>query len=327
MALEVMKEAFSEMLQVTIATKAELQAQGVQLDRDTSPKKLTVHELFQLTYRVTGVPSDASLVLPGPDKAIGHVVIKFLQGNTISVPIALDTTIGCVQLAVATHVDYRQEEIRLIYGGTTITDTPDLPLRERGIGCNDVLCIIINPAKDSPIGGGSGTSCLYIDDDLLHPSYDYDFTGINDGGSRFMRGGYEYKRPCGWKRYALRVLGRYGQDVSWLGSTGKAGVGEWPVSYHGIQLASSTSSGANDHEKKRDRFGRGHYSSPNVQVAEKYGTKFTYSGAEYMLVLQNRVNPDTTNMIKKDRTGDIDEYWVTVNGEDIRPYGICIKKI
>lgn len=327
-SLDLIRSAFSEMLQAKIATKAELLADGVALDKPNSPVKLTVQDLFQLTYRVKGKPSDSSTILPGPDQAIGHVIIKFLQGNTFSVPIATDTTIGCVQDAVATHVDYRPEEVRLIYGGTTITDTPDLPLRERGIGCNDVLCLIITPNEDSPIGGGSGSiPSLYIDDDLLHPSYDYDFTSLNDAGSKFYRGGYEYKRPCGWRRFALKVLGKYGGDEKWLGSTGRSGVGEWPVSYHGIQLASSSGSGALDHESRRDRFGRGHYSSPNVLVAEKYGTRFSHGGMEYVMVLQNRVNSDTTTMISKDRTQDLDEYWITANGEDIRAYGICIKKI
>ena len=334
MSLEIIREAFSEMLQVKIVTKAELVAAGIRVDQQAAvpgntPQKITVQQLFQLTYRVKGTPSQSSLTLPGPDKAIGYVVIKFLQGNTISVPIAADTTVACVQLAVATHVDYSQEEVRLIYGGTTITDQPDLELRERGIAPNDVLCAIIVSTDDptSVAKPSLGSAAFYIDEDLLHPGYDFDFTHINDAGMKFMRGGYEYKRPCGWRRFALRVLGIYGGgNEQWLGSTGRAGIGEWPVSYHGMQLASGDPSGG-DHEANRDRFGRGHYSSPNVALAEKYGTKFTFDGIKYVMVLQNRINPDTMKIINKDRTRDIDEYWITLNEEDIRPYGICIKKI
>ena len=331
MALDIIRTGFQEMFQVRIATKDELVAKGVRLDQANSPKKLTIHELFQLTFRVTGVPANSTYTLPAPDKAIGFVVIRFLQGNTFSVPIAQDTTVGSVQMAVGEHLEYSREEIRLIYGGTTITDTSDVQLRERGIGPDDVLCAIVSPIAMEPDGGEAGPPSIayapfYIDNDLLHPSYDYDFTSINDTGKRFMRGGYEYKRPCGWRRYALKVLGQYGGDEKWLGSSGQAGIGEWPVSYHGIQLA-GRNSGDNDHEVRRDRFGRGHYSSPNVLVAEKYGTKFTHSGRRYVMVLQNRVNPNTTQMISKDRTGDLDEYWITANGEDIRAYGICIKQI
>ena len=47
---------------------------------------------------------------------------------------------------------------------------------------------------------------------------------------RFTRGGVEYHRPCGWMRYAIKVLGKYEDDI-WLGSNNNPN--EWPVSYHG----------------------------------------------------------------------------------------------
>lgn len=36
-----------------------------------------------------------------------------------------------------------------------------------------------------------------------------------------MRGGLEYKRPCGWRRYALKVDDKYG-DCKWLGYQGNS---------------------------------------------------------------------------------------------------------
>lgn len=45
-----------------------------------------------------------------------------------------------------------------------------------------------------------------------------------------MRGYIKYKRPCGWKRLALKVTGKYDNgDDKWLGTNKDA----WPVSYHG----------------------------------------------------------------------------------------------
>ena len=35
----------------------------------------------------------------------------------------------------------------------------------------------------------------------------YDFTGKVGNGTKHYRGGYEYQRPYGWKRYAIKVLG------------------------------------------------------------------------------------------------------------------------
>jgi ubiquitin len=70
-------------------------------------------------------------------------------------------------------------------------------------------------------------------DDLLDSKYDYDFTMINDNGKVYTRGGETYNRPCGWKRIALKVLGKYEND-DWLGLNDDKSV--WPVAYHGTNL-------------------------------------------------------------------------------------------
>ena len=105
----------------------------------------------------------------------------------------------------------------IIFNGETLSDDKtDKTLEYYGIEEDDVL--ILNSLR---LGGGDE---FYIDDDLLDPSYDYDFRGIDDRNQKFYRGGLEYKRPIGWKRYALKVNGRYEND-KWLGDT------EWAVSY------------------------------------------------------------------------------------------------
>ncbi len=314
--LQIICAGFTEMFQIPIKTKAELEPGALQ-----TATKITVNQLFELTYRVTMSPTEAMVTLPSGADSIGHVIVKFLQGDTISVPVTHNSSVGYVQRSIAAHKGLNRKAIRLIYGGTTITQDgcDDLELRERGIGPNDVISCIIG--KVDAQSGLTGMS-LYIDDDLLDPSYDYDFTGMDDGTTKHMRGGYEYKRPCGWKRFALRVLGVYG-DNAWLNS--KIG-GDWPVSYHGIQLCDQPTETSSS-EKTRLIFGKGHYSSPSVLVAQKYGTEFTFQGIKYAMVLQNRVNPKTTRMLPQKETGDLDEYWITTNAEDIRAYSICIKKI
>ena len=308
------------MFGVPIRTRAELESEGV-LKESSMATKITVSQLFELTYRVTMSPSEADVTLPSDEETIGYVVIKFLQGNTISVPIAPTSTVSDVQKAVAAHEKHPKKAIRLIFGGVMLTQDgmDDMEIRERGIGPDDVIQAIIIPVADE---NGLAGMTLYIDDDLLHPSYDYDFTNIDDGTAKHMRGGYQYKRPCGWRRFALRVLGVYGDD-KWLNSN--IG-GDWPVSYHGIQLSNQPAK-TSPNESIRDRFGKGHYSSPSVLVAQKYGTEFTFGGVKYAMVLQNRVNPKTTRMIPQAETGDLDEYWITTNAEDIRAYSICVKKV
>jgi hypothetical protein len=76
---------------------------------------------------------------------------------------------------------------------------------------------------------------------------------------------------------------------------------------------------------RRFLFGHGIYSTPDIDVAYQYATKFTHDGDEYRVVFQNRVNPKNLIRISKEDTG-VGEYWISPDGTDLRPYGICIKK-
>ena len=62
----------------------------------------------------------------------------------------------------------------------------------------------------------SGPMPLVLDDNFRDPLFDFDFSDMTDDGTAFMRGGYCYKRPYGWKRIALKVYGMY-EDNIWLG--------------------------------------------------------------------------------------------------------------
>ena len=69
----------------------------------------------------------------------------------------------------------------------------------------------------TPTLRASGPSTpLILDNSLLSPGLDYDFTKVSDEGKEFYRGGMRYYRPCGWRRIALNVEGKY-QDNAWLG--------------------------------------------------------------------------------------------------------------
>ena len=164
------------------------------------------------------------------------------------------------------------------------------------------------------------------DPSSLDPRYDYDFTNVNDAGKVFTRGGMGYVRPCGWKRCAIKVSGRF-EDLVWLGHADNSG--EWPVSYHGTGLNQAKTIAMDGYDLtkgKRFAFGHGVYSTPDIRVAEKYAVKFSYKHNQYLIVLQNRVNPATLIRISADRTG-VGEYCVSPNDRDVRPYGVCIRKL
>ncbi|EXX63926.1 ubiquitin-ribosomal 60S subunit protein L40B fusion protein [Rhizophagus irregularis DAOM 197198w] len=155
---------------------------------------------------------------------------------------------------------------------------------------------------------------LHFQSNHIAPKYDRDFTDVNDNGETFMRGDFRYKRPCGWKRFAINVLDKY-EDNIWLGADKSRQFptssvqDEWPVSYHGTaeHNCNSIARDGNFSCKKPLPFGYRFYSTPDIDVASKYAIKFTYEGDDYLVVFQNRVNPENLIRISNIETG-IGEY-------------------
>ncbi|RUS32878.1 hypothetical protein BC938DRAFT_473939 [Jimgerdemannia flammicorona] len=183
-------------------------------------------------------------------------------------------------------------------------------------------------AVPSIVGGGPGIPIVYyLSADFLHPRFDYDFTDLKDNADgNHRRGGYTYRRPCGWHRYGIRVNGKYGDD-RWLGSNPDSDE-VWPVSYHGTTkeaAASITNTGYDVSKGNRFRFGKGIYSTPLVTEASNYATLFVYNGVKYKMVLQNRVNSKGMTVNRLPERPEI-EYWVSLSDRDTRPYGVLIRR-
>uniref|UniRef100_A0AB39ACA0 ADP-ribosyl transferase 19-1 n=1 Tax=Miichthys miiuy TaxID=240162 RepID=A0AB39ACA0_MIIMI len=184
--------------------------------------------------------------------------------------------------------------------------------------------------------------------DFFHPQYDYDFTHIKDGDTKFLRGNEQYTRPCGWNRAALQVMQKYDSGDQWLGM----GKDAWPVSYSGHNMDGSlgiilTHGGSPDEEPKfldaaaaslvtGETKGRGVYSTPEIKTAEKYCKTFKskVDGKTYKVVLQNRINPE--KRVKCQR----EDIWLVYIPEgtnevqtraivqtSIRPYGLLLKQV
>ncbi|CAG8450036.1 15506_t:CDS:1 [Acaulospora morrowiae] len=219
----------------------------------------------------------------------------------------------------------------------------------------------------------SECSIGYINSSHLHPEYDRDFTEINNDRKKFFRGGKRYRRPLGWKRYALKVVDEFedytnkstfgdnniskeGDNVNnkWLGreeQRSKKHVSldnEWVVAYYGTSqykdenmadaayfMASKKQPGPKNGPKSirlsalsyffssllssgKFWFSRGVYTTPKIELAMKYATKFMYEDEKYMVLFQCRVRPET---LKK-----IGGFWVSPMIEDVRTYGILIRK-
>ena len=179
------------------------------------------------------------------------------------------------------------------------------------------------------IFNNKGGKEIYIPDDLLDPIYDYDFTDIDDSGRKFYRGGLEYKRPCGWKRYALKVTDKY-DDTDWLDSNGDSNNdSEWAVSYHGTKqnfVDSICQTGLRPGHN--NWYGVGVYCTPNIDTAAEYSEIFTGNdGNKYKLVFQARVKRSAIVRCKDIDSTAPKDYWYIKDKKDIRCYSICVKKV
>ncbi|KAM9352127.1 uncharacterized protein ABDE67_006985 [Symphorus nematophorus] len=186
---------------------------------------------------------------------------------------------------------------------------------------------------DSLLGPG-----LIIDEnEFFDPQFDYDFTNLKDTET-YYRGGEVYERPCGWQRYAIKVLDKYG-DNTWLGTryrSTQSVPGEWPVSYHGT--SKSGAEGIIEEYYKPgpgQSYGRGVYSTPYMSDAVGYAKTFTSksNGKTYRVILQNRINPQYRTKHNNDRY-----YLISIpNGPSdaeqdmaemaIRPYGLLLQEV
>ncbi|XP_031610717.1 uncharacterized protein LOC116332017 [Oreochromis aureus] len=175
------------------------------------------------------------------------------------------------------------------------------------------------------------------EEEFFDPRFHYDFTEMKDTDN-FYRGDEEYRRPYGWKRYALKVLDKYDGN-EWLGTAGYrtwSVSGEWPVSYHGTSYDSAC-------EIIKGRFkpgwinlyGRGVYSAPDITEALAYCKDFKSkkNGKTYKVILQNRINPsyrekwnnDKYWLVRIDRGSSEEEEGKMVE-RAIRPYGLLLKE-
>ena len=253
-----------------------------------------------------------------------HIFLKTLTGKTVTVDVSGSDSLSNFKskIRLQDKEGVVPDKYQLVFNRKTLDDD-NLSLSDYGIESESTIHMVVRLR-----GGGAPT--LYINDSLLDPPFDYDFSKRRDDGTEFYRGGYRYYRPYGWKRYAIKVLDRpeY-EDSKWLGKAGyrvESSEGEWPVCYHGTGVGVSgniAQEGYQLSKGKRLMYGKGIYSTPSIEVAAKYATEFQHEGRSYQLVFQNRVSPDGLVVID----GSIGEYWVQPNEKLIRPYGICMRAV
>ncbi|RIA98217.1 hypothetical protein C1645_686038 [Glomus cerebriforme] len=250
---------------------------------------------------------DTKILPPQPIQ----IFVKTSFGKSHSMFVAPNSTVLELKQAIQAKL-YIDRPIRLGFSSKLLNDRKTI--ESYNIKRGDTIHILFRML------GGLGF--YVIKNDFLTPQFNYDFTNLIDDGTIYTRGKELYKRPYGWKRFALNIE-KYGTN-EWLGSVGDSS-SEWPVSYHGTKKEFADNIADKGYllsEGKRFLYGKGIYSTPDVNVAEGYATTFNYENVLYKVVFQNRVNPVDLNR-KETSHGP---YWITPDEKNIRPYGLCIKK-
>eukprot|EP00210_Caulerpa_lentillifera_P008805 g8401.t1 len=282
-------------------------------------KRQIAHGLHETTFTAGRTNKDVSYESTSRRNQM-QVFVKAFAGKTITLNVEPCSKIFELKEQIFAKVYIPMDQQRLIFAGRSLEDKRTL--EDYNISAEVTIHLILRPRK--------GDNMLSLANKSIAPEFNYDFTKEKDDGNIYIRGGEIYRRPYGWKRYALRVKGQFEND-RWLGTDEtrtSSSCGEWPVSYHGTskQNAESIAQYGFDISKgKRSKFGQGIYTTPDLKIAERYATEFKHEEKTYLIVVQNRVNPET---LKKLKTTDIGtgEYWLNPRSTDVRPYGILIKE-
>ena len=152
----------------------------------------------------------------------------------------------------------------------------------------------------------------YLDSKYRDPSRDCDYTDYSELHvlelSTRVEHSYHGKNPFGWNFIGIKINERETKD--------------WAISYHGTSSHVFNAICEEGYKVGPEGlYGRGVYSSPYIEVASGYAQSFTFEGATYIGVLQNRVNQNGVNI---ENNGQI---WVCPDPSDIIPCGLCVREV
>jgi hypothetical protein len=114
-------------------------------------------------------------------------------------------------------------------------------------------------------------------------------------------------------------LSKYEND-NWLDSDDNGSV--WPVAYHGTNLDGLKGiclNGFDLTKLKRFKYGKGHYTTPFIEIAKSFATEIRINDQRIIYIIQSRVNP------RKIVKGNDGRYWILPSNNDLRPYSICFQ--
>ena len=225
-------------------------------------RELDINRLFDLSHISGSLGEQVEFGVDfGTQTNVPHtdsrniVFVKTLTGRTLVLNVSPENTIFDLKRKLYDIEGISTDDQRLIFASQLLED--HRTLSDYNIQKESTIHMVMKLV-------GGGVAKYYINDGLLDPPFNYNFTKRRDDGTKFYRGGHRYYRPYGWERYAIKVLDRpeYG-DNKWLGTAGhrvESSEGEWPVCYHGTGVNVSGNIAQEGYllsKGKRFKFGRG----------------------------------------------------------------------
>ena len=229
--LSLVASAMSAILDIPVKTYDECIANGYAI----SPEQILdidfIHRnsLMRVEHDINEVEDTSTTSAPI------QIFVKNLSGDSQAIFVDPHSTVLELKYIIQEKLGYDIRLIRLEFFNRRLEDHKTL--RSYNIRKGDNVHISLRLLGGNFDFDYSTTKnfCM-IKEEFLDPQYDYDFTYLPDYGT-YIRGREPYKRPYGWKRIALNVSGKYGDD-RWLGCVGDSPADEWPVSYHGTKKKS-----------------------------------------------------------------------------------------
>ena len=259
---DLLASAFSSTLGSTVVTYDHYEKEQTKPKRERQSyfQALSIDQLFsvaQLSGRFGDKPRDGAKI---------QLYVKTLTGKILSIEVDNNDLVEDVKERIQCVEGIPPYQQRILFAGQLLDASR--AIADYGISTESTLYLVLRLRA-------GGCPQYYINDSLLDPRYDYDFTRMRDDGTKYYRGGYEYHRPYGWKRYAIKVRGRFDDD-RWLGARGlraDSSDGEWPVSYHGTAVNVSGNIAQEGYDLSKGKiflYGKGVYCTPSIEVAAMY---------------------------------------------------------
>ena len=163
----------------------------------------------------------------------------------------------------------------------------------------------------------------------LSPSmlYPYEDDKNNKWSIGEKRGGEDYIPPLGWINYGIDVLGHNFNDKSKIWISQKNKEGQWCIAYCGITRVTNPMNekfkNDNDLKKKGKKVGVGVYCPSDPKLMEESTIIINANGEQYKVGFMVRVKPNKIRVSERNKN-----IWIVDgNDDELRPYGILIKKI